>query len=625
MQPNAIDNKQSCKVGFSLSHKALLCLVVLIIAQIAFACASYRLYSQLDGEAATAFRALAIGDRCREVVVVSNDIAHAIMDAVETGNAIDGEWLASLRKLKLECLRLETLLRGDEAGLKRTRDPAKVVENMIAVTSDVSSRMKSSKLKPVERVRIYQQLESFQQELSACLDAESREQDSILEATPYRQARLRDEEKDLVMFGGGANVLLLVILGLLFKSQVGRRLAILKDSGLRVMNGHAPHPPTSGWDEIAILDNSVHAIADSLEQVRRQQQTLIENANDVICTLDRKGLFTTVGKASTIVFGYDPEELVGSRLSKLIMPDDQTLAWTKFRSIAEGGIEAPFEARLIRKDGKIIDVLWSATWMELQSSIFCLARDVTDRRDAERLRQEVLQMASHDLRTPMVRVRAFLDSVDAGMMGELDHRTRKLLLSGCRDLDRMLTLINDLVDVERAEAGTLELVKSYLSLAKLFELSVEAVAGIAAAKDIVVDVAPVDLAVYADATRLEQIMVNLLTNAIKFAPQDSTVTVSANQIPGFVEIRVTDQGPAIPERVKEKIFNRFQQVRELDSSEERGGGLGLTMCKVLVDLHGGDITVAQGLEAANAFVFRIPIDSSSASIAKPPKEAVKPA
>jgi signal transduction histidine kinase len=176
----------------------------------------------------------------------------------------------------------------------------------------------------------------------------------------------------------------------------------------------------------------------------------------------------------------------------------------------------------------------------------------------------------------------------------------------------MLTLINDLLEVEKIKSGRLELNSAELSVQSLFDQSSEAMKGWAAQQGVSIEVQSNTLFVLADKGRIIQVLTNLLANAVKFSPQGGRVILSAEANHRLVTIKVTDEGRGVPESLKEKIFERFQQVHSGDAAEKAGSGLGLTICKAIVELHGGSIRVDDNADRGSTFSFTLPAKPDNA-------------
>ena len=154
-----------------------------------------------------------------------------------------------------------------------------------------------------------------------------------------------------------------------------------------------------------------------------------------------------------------------------------------------------------------------------------------------------------------------------------------------------IELINDLLDIARMESGRLELNLSGTTLLSIIDRSINAVYGIAQQRRVTITASQTEAEVVVDGERLIQVLVNLLSNALKFAPEGSEVTITAKETADWFEVRVTDTGPGIPQSFRETIFQRFTQVDRLDSAQRRGAGLGLSICKAIVEGHHGTIGV----------------------------------
>lgn len=229
--------------------------------------------------------------------------------------------------------------------------------------------------------------------------------------------------------------------------------------------------------------------------------------------------------------------------------------------------------------------------------------------EAQQARQAFVAMISHDLRSPLTTVHAFLYMLGSGVLGEVPapilERANKVEIS----VTRLIRLINDLLDIERLEAGKLELDSKSVRVSELIERAVEAVAASAEQNGVKIKSAKTDVALQADPDRLVQVLVNLLSNACKFSPAEGTVTVEVEVKPGAteVEIRVCDQGNGIAPQYQELIFERYRQVNVEDATKRGGTGLGLPICKLIVEQHGGRIGVVSEVGMGACFWFVLPL------------------
>ncbi|MBY0549817.1 MAG: CHASE3 domain-containing protein [Candidatus Obscuribacterales bacterium] len=236
--------------------------------------------------------------------------------------------------------------------------------------------------------------------------------------------------------------------------------------------------------------------------------------------------------------------------------------------------------------------------------------------EAARRKQELVSMVSHDLRTPLTSVQASLTLLSEGVMGTLPVKAQKEVLNAETNTGRLINLINDLLDIEKMEAGQMRVERCLTDVQSIFERSAEAVKGFADKQKVTVKIETTDLDIYADGDRMIQVVINLLSNAIKFSPEGSTVTLNAIPSPeDMVELRVIDQGRGIPEEFKACVFERFQQVELSDAKTKKGTGLGLAICKALVEIHDGSIGVESEQGKGSTFWFRIPASQRLSMIA----------
>jgi signal transduction histidine kinase len=307
------------------------------------------------------------------------------------------------------------------------------------------------------------------------------------------------------------------------------------------------------------------------------------------------------------MFDIPPKKLLGKMISdNLVKEDWESVRETLHETIIKES-KAEFEARVLQTNGKIIDVLWSAQWVPKKNLLFCVVHDISRRKEAERLRQEVIAMVSHDLRTPLATISSFFEMLAMGMFGELSERGGHLLKVAESNIARMLSLTNDLLDLEKSKAGMLTVNRTEVALDKLLDDALKSVANLASNQGVHLEMNETSLTVLADSHRVTQVLVNLLSNAIKFSPKQGAVTLQAEEKNGMAIISVSDEGRGVPEQLKEAIFERFQQVEIADAVDKGGSGLGLAICKAIVDLHGGEIKVENKADRGCIFTFSLDI------------------
>jgi signal transduction histidine kinase len=227
-------------------------------------------------------------------------------------------------------------------------------------------------------------------------------------------------------------------------------------------------------------------------------------------------------------------------------------------------------------------------------------------KDAEALKQEVVVMVTHDLRTPLATLQNIIEFLRSGNYGKLDAKGYEYLHVANRNVGRMANLVNDLLDVEKVKSGMMTLDLQSLELNDCFEAARELAGAFAEEAGVHIAVDKTDVLVNADQDRVTRVLANLIANAVKFSPRDSEVTVSARQDKQWIYTAVSDQGPGIPADQLAQIFEPFRQVEGAARQGKGGSGLGLTICRSIVELHGGKIWVESVPGKGSRFIFTLP-------------------
>ena len=215
------------------------------------------------------------------------------------------------------------------------------------------------------------------------------------------------------------------------------------------------------------------------------------------------------------------------------------------------------------------------------------------RQQLDGIKDEFISTVSHELRTPLTSIRGALGLLSAGVLGKVDEKAANLLRIASSNTDRLVRLINDILDLERMESGRAPMQLRSCELTDLLEHSAETMSSMAHASGVRVIVEDEPLGMPAafdgDADRMQQVLVNLLSNAIKFSPAGSVVRVNRSFDADWLYIRVTDEGRGVPADKLDTIFDRFHQVESGDARQKGGTGLGLAICRSIVRQHNGDI------------------------------------
>lgn len=237
-----------------------------------------------------------------------------------------------------------------------------------------------------------------------------------------------------------------------------------------------------------------------------------------------------------------------------------------------------------------------------------VGRDVTERRRVERLKTEFVATVSHELRTPLTSIAGSLGLLAGGVGGSLPVKAKRLIDIALSNSQRLIRLINDILDVEKIESGKMVFEKRSLVLSELLNKLAQANSGFASKHGVRVDIAhvPAGAIVIADEDRMLQVLTNLLSNAIKFSPKGETVLLSSAKAGENWRITIADRGPGIPHEFRSRMFDKFTQADASDAKVLGGSGLGLSIAKEIVTRSGGRIFFDSAPEAGTAFHVEIP-------------------
>ena len=411
----------------------------------------------------------------------------------------------------------------------------------------------------------------------------------------------------IVLVAGGILNVLVAVGAAIFFRDITSRLNLMRDNSYRLSRRESLNPRLDGADEISELDGAFHEMAGALVEANRKERALVENAVEVICSIDGHGVISELNPAAEQLWGYKHEDLLGQRVMNLVAKPDQEATSSKFDEARNSKSVVKFENKTQAKSGIVVDAQWAVSWSPADNSLYCVIHDISERKKLEQLKREFIQMVSHDLRVPLTSLQMTLDLLLSGVYGELTEKGRPRIQHAFSELERLINLINQLLEFERMESGKVEIYAEPTELSEVVTRSVEAVRSLAERNKVSLQTQVFEIEINGDGGKLIQVLVNLLGNAIKFSPAKTTVSASMERLDAEVEIRISDQGRGIPAEFKDKIFDRFEQVSIDDNRVKGGTGLGLAISKSIVVAHGGKIGVDSEEGVGSTFWIRLPL------------------
>lgn len=349
------------------------------------------------------------------------------------------------------------------------------------------------------------------------------------------------------------------------------------------------------------------------DDLRRQQEILLDAVTDGICGLDREGKVRFANPAAGRLLGAPPDSLTGKALHELLhggataertCGQDCPLRKSAARSNSMAG-----EENFFRSDASSFPAEYVLTPIRGHGSLsgWVLSfRDISQRYALDRMKDEFISTVSHELRTPLTSIRGALGLLTSGMLGEVNEKAANLLRIALTNSDRLVRLINDILDLERIQSGREPLAFRAVQLADVVKQAVEDMQPMADAAGVKLLRDATQVEITADPDRLLQVVTNLLSNAVKFSPANSPVSVMLRPGVTGVILSVIDHGRGIPVDKLEAIFGRFQQVDASDSRQKGGTGLGLAICRTIVLQHSGRIWAERNPVRGSTFRVFLP-------------------
>ena len=336
-----------------------------------------------------------------------------------------------------------------------------------------------------------------------------------------------------------------------------------------------------------------------------KHRTIFEAAVVGIVTTDAAGTIVEFNPGAERVFGYSSEDVRGARIFGL-------LPMLSEESLFGGDIET--EGR--RKDGTSFPVSLAISEMSLDGKRMSTAivQDITERRRADEMKNEFVSTVSHELRTPLTSIKGALGLARSQKLGALPKPLASMIDIAYRNADRLVRLINDILDIEKIEAGKMEFRMTRIDLASVVESAVEANQGLFEEQQVAMQLTREVPSAWVDGDpdRLVQVISNLLSNAAKFSRPGDAVRVSVSLQGRVCRVSVADHGSGIPDEFRARIFRKFEQADSTDTRQAGGTGLGLSICKAIVEHHGGTIDFESVPGYGAMFYFDLPVLSSAA-------------
>lgn len=372
-------------------------------------------------------------------------------------------------------------------------------------------------------------------------------------------------------------------------------------------------------DDIELMKAVANQISTALSQQKikaevrqreRQLQNIIDSTPDIICVKDPEGKFVTVNRTLKDMLGRSQEELKGKTDYDLFAEEEAEKFRQHDKRIIETGIPQQVEETVTVNNGYHVFLANKFPLYDSHGSISAVgtvSTDITDRKKLEEKKDEFLSMASHELKTPLTSIKVYIQLLERIIKDMGNDKAIALISKTDIYIDRLNSLISDLLDVSKIQAGKLQLTKETFDIRDLVRQGIESIQLTSRHHTIELN-GTISHPVSGDRNRLEQVLVNFLTNAIKYSPGKDRVVVSTRRVNGEIRVSVTDFGIGIPKEKQKMLFSRFYRVDE-DKQQFPGLGIGLYISSEIIKLHNGRVWMKSIPGKGSTFSFSLPVEA----------------
>ena len=379
--------------------------------------------------------------------------------------------------------------------------------------------------------------------------------------------------------------------------------------------------------EMGILTQAINQMSNDLKQMvtslelSRKNENELRKLSDVVIDknfygiflLNREGEILRVNRAIESIFGYLAKELVGQNM-QILLPDlffknETDLAQNFYGNLKQTSVASGSDLSGKRKDGSSVSVQIGFVPLYIEGEMMVIATvvDISELKKIDRMKTEFVSTVSHELRTPLTSIKGSLGLILGGASGAITEKTRQLIEIAFSNCDRLVRLIGDILDIEKIESGKLDLQMKRNNLFSIIENVVEANKAYASqfSVHLVVEKPDFEPFVFCDEDKIVQVLTNLVSNAVKFSPKGGNIYLSVSKNDKKIRFEIRDQGPGIPVKFDTHIFQKFSQADSSNTRQKGGTGLGLYICKTIIEKHGGMIGYKPGPESGSIFFFEL--------------------
>lgn len=593
---------------FSLTYKLILLLVLSLFVQLALFVQYCLLETETEQVISSAIRDKKVSEAINRLENYLSDTPRLLHGSqLSTSAFSDPSFLSAMQGAAQQLEELKELTADDAKFSSIVDSSRKAFDQYKQTLREVHSKARSgvSNSQSGHDALKEQALSSLTNVVSDQLVSAGKNSKQLADASLEKQATLRQTQRHFLRSGLLAIVLLTVVFAWLMISRISRRLGILNENIALLPSGAPMKVVPGSGDEIAELSKMFFSMVEQLKAASAKEKNIVENARDLICSIDSLGNFVEVNGAALDMLDYCADDLRGTQFADLVDVRSINHTLDALDLVRKEGTGS-FETQLISNDGRAIDTLWTAYWAASESQIYCVIHDISARRELDRIKQNIALMSTHDLRGPLTAIDNYFEMLQLGSFVDLSEEGRDALKQSTNSAARMKALIDDFLDLEKIDSGMMPVEMENIDVSKLLQDCRDAAEDITGERGFAVEIEENnDLYIYADENLVRKALLKVLlfasdrtsrasrtsrTHRTNRTGQQAKVTMAAQSFDiDSVVISIAIDKFDISDEELDALFRRFKFA----GNDEGGQSslLGLYVCKTFVELCGGSASI----------------------------------
>jgi PAS domain S-box-containing protein len=364
----------------------------------------------------------------------------------------------------------------------------------------------------------------------------------------------------------------------------------------------------------ANIEESLDRLLKMLELTRQKESLIFDFCPYLLCKTNSQRKILALNSNASKIWGYGNSELMGLPLEELLSGKSRQNLLASLARCQKDSAPEELEISLTGKDGQTRDLHWRTEWSASAEAYFCIGEDISARKENERLKEELAAMITHDLRAPISALSFWADNMLSGTYGEVSQKTASSLRRTQRNLKGVLSLLDNLLDLDKLEAGSFKSVPGKLPLQDCFKQASDLLSDWTAELEIEFEIEYTELVVLADQGLLNRILLNFCSNAVKWSPRGAKILLRSRKEGSYAVVEIEDHGPGVPAELQDSLFQRWSTSGAAPRKSSAGAGLGLYIARRFAELQGGSVGMRNSEPGGSIFWVSLPLASPDPDI-----------